>query len=104
MPTTEQINFYRSIILQPVITEKAMAAAEALNKYHFYVHSDANKVQIRQAIEALFDVRVVKVNTLNMIGKVRQRTYRHRTGKTAAAKKAIVTLAAGDHIDLMETT
>lgn len=104
MPTIEEIDFYRSIILQPVITEKAMAAAESLNKYHFYVHPDANKVQIRRAIEALFNVRVTRVNTLKTPGKVRQRTYRHRPGKTAATKKAIVTLSPGDRIDLIETT
>lgn len=104
MPTTEEINFYRSIILRPVITEKAMQTAETLNKYHFDVHPEANKIQIRQAIEALFDVRVTKVNTLNVRGKIRQRTYRHRVGKTAGVKKAIVTLAPGEHIDLIETT
>lgn len=103
MLTTEQLNFHRSIILRPVITEKGMEQGETINKYHFHVHPEANKIQIRQAIEALFDVRVTKVNTMNVKGKVRQRSYRHRTGKTAAVKKAIVTLAPGDHIDLIET-
>jgi len=103
LPTIEEMNFYRSIVLQPVITEKGMGQSESLNKYHFHVHPDANKVQIRRAIEALFNVRVTNVNTLRSKGKVRQRTYRHRIGKTAGAKKAIVTLAPGDRIDLIET-
>ena len=104
MLTTEQMNFYRSISLEPVITEKGMEEAETLNKYHFYVHPNANKIEIGRAVEALFNVRVTKVNTMNVKGKVRQRSYRHRMGKTAAVKKAIVTLAVGDHIDLIETT
>ncbi len=99
----EDINFYRNIILRPVITEKSMAEADQLNKYHFHVHPDANKVQIRRAIEALFDVRVTAVNTMNTKGKTRQRSFRHRVGQTAAAKKAIVTLAPGDRIELIES-
>ena len=104
MLTTEQLDFYRGMILRPVITEKGMEEAETLNKYHFHVHPDANKIQIRQAIEALFGVRVTKVNTMNVKGKVRRRSYLHRSGKTASAKKAIVTLAPGDRIDLIETS
>ena len=103
MAQTEDINFYRNIILRPVITEKSMAEAEQLNKYHFYVHPNANKIQIRQAIEALFDVRVACVNTMNTKGKTRQRSFRHRIGQTAAEKKAIVTLAPGDRIELIES-
>ena len=102
MPTSEQLNEYRNIIRAPIISEKSMGQAEQENKYHFEVHPGANKIQVREAIEALFDVRVVKVNTLIVKGKTRQRSYRHRTGKTAQQKKAIVTLAAGDHIDLIE--
>ena len=102
MPTSEQLNEYRSIIRAPIISEKSMGQAEQENKYHFEVHPEANKIQVREAIEALFNVRVVKVNTLTIKGKTRQRSYRHRTGKTARQKKAIVTLAAGDHIDLIE--
>lgn len=81
-----------------------MGQADEQNKYHFEVHSKANKVQIRQAIEALFNVRVLKVNIMNTKGKLRQRSYRHRTGKTAQCKKAIVTLAPDDRIDLIEVT
>ncbi len=102
MPTPDQLNEYRNIIRAPIITEKSMMQAEVENKYHFAVHPDANKIQIRNAIEALFNVRVTKVNTLNVKGKTRRRSYRHRAGKTALQKKAIVTLAPGDQIDLIE--
>ena len=102
MRLPEQLEEYRNIIRAPIITEKSMEQAEQENKYHFAVHPDANKVQIRYAIEALFDVRVVKVNTMNVKGKARQRSYRHRTGKTARSKKAIVTLAPGDRIELVQ--
>ncbi len=102
MRLPEQLEEYRNMIRAPIISEKSMEQAEQENKYHFEVHSDANKIQIRHAIEALFDVRVIKVNTMNVKGKARQRSYRHRTGKTARRKKAIVTVAPGDHIDLIE--
>ncbi len=102
MRLPEQVEEYRNIIRSPIITEKSMAQAEQQSKYHFEVHADANKVQIRDAIEALFDVRVIKVNTINVKGKQRQRSYRHRTGKTARVKKAIVTLAPGDRIELVQ--
>ena len=101
--TSEDLNFYRSIILQPVVTEKSMEQAEKMRKYHFKVHSSANKIQVRQAVEALFDVRVTEVNTLNVLGKSRRRSYRYRTGKTAHWKKAIVTLAPGNTIDIVQT-
>ena len=99
----DQLEEYRNIIRAPIITEKSMEQAEQQNKYHFEVHSAANKVQIRYAVEALFNVRVEKVNTVNVKGKARQRSYRHQTGMTARRKKAIVTLASGDHIELIET-
>ncbi len=102
MQLPEQLEEYRNIIRSPIITEKAMEQAERENKYHFTVHAGANKIQIRSAIEALFDVRVVKVNTMNVKGKARQRSYRHRSGKTARLKKAIVTLAPGDQIELVQ--
>jgi len=102
MRLPEQLEEYRNIIRSPIITEKSMEQAERANKYHFVVRSDANKVQIRSAIEALFDVRVVKVNTMNVKGKARQRSYRHRAGKTARVKKAIVTLAPGDQIEIVQ--
>ena len=101
MLTSDQLNYFRSILIQPVISEKAMEATEAQRKYHFKVSPKANKVDIRRAVEAIFNVRVESVNTLNVRGKSRRRSQRHRMGKTAAWKKAIVMLAAGDRIDVM---
>lgn len=97
-PDIDRMNFYRSVILQPIVTEKSMYDASDNTKYHFRVHSEANKIQIREAVEKLFNVHVRAVNTLNMRGKSRRRSYRHRVGKTAHWKKAIVTLASGERI------
>ena len=79
----------QDIILAPVITEKSMAAT-ADKKYTFKVASDAGKIEIADAVEKLFDVKVAKVNTVTMRGKLR-RQGRYQ-GFTAAWKKAIVTL------------
>ena len=103
MLTSQDINRFRTIIRQPIVTEKSMEQAETLGKYHFRVHSDANKVEIRRAVEALFSVEVMAVNTMNVLGKSRRRSYRYRAGKTARWKKAIVTLAPGHSIDVVET-
>ena len=102
MLTVERVNYYRSIIVQPVVTEKSMRESEQFNKYTFEVHPDANKVEIRRAIEALFDVTVTRVNTMRVSGKSRRRSYRHRAGRTAERKKAIVTVAEGESIDVVE--
>ncbi len=102
MLTTEHLNYYRTIILRPVVTEKSMREGERDNKYTFEVHPDANKVEIRRAVEALFDVTVTNVNTMRVSGKERRRSYRYRVGRTAERKKAIVTLAEGDTIDVVE--
>lgn len=101
MLSTDQLNYYRSIIQRPVVTEKSMREAEELNKYTFEVHPEANKVEIGRAIESLFDVTVTGVNTMRVAGKERRRSYRYRTGRTAERKKAIVTLAEGDSIDVV---
>jgi large subunit ribosomal protein L23 len=101
VPTSEQMNHYRTIILQPVISEKSMAASERGGSYQFKVMASANKVEIGQAIEALFNVRVRSVNTLMVKGKARRRSYRQRLGRTAGWKKAIVQLAPGDRIDVV---
>ena len=88
-----------TIIIQPLLTEKSVAGA-GRNKYSFRVDPDANKVEIRQAIEALFEgVRVAKVNTLHVRGKQRRTSgvgrRRRSPGRTANWKKAIVTLKEG---------
>ena len=81
---------YYDVILKPVITEKSMAGM-ADKKYTFYVHTDANKSQIKEAVEKMFDgAKVKSVNTMNLDGKNRRRGV--VTGKTAARKKAVVQL------------
>ena len=81
---------YYDVILKPVITEKSMAGM-ADKKYTFYVHTDANKSQIKEAVEKMFDgAKVKSVNTINLEGKNRRRGL--VTGKTAAKKKAVVQL------------
>lgn len=91
----------REIILAPVVSEKSYSLMEE-GAYTFQVHADSTKPQIRQAVEEIFDVKVVKVNTINRRGK-RQRNRRTFTyGKRPDRKRAIVTLADGDSIDLFQ--
>ena len=81
---------YYDVILKPVVTEKSMAGMGD-KKYTFYVHTDANKTMIKEAVEKMFDgVKVKSVNTLNLDGKNKRRGV--VTGKTAKTKKAIVKL------------
>jgi len=83
---------YFDVILRPVVTEKSMADM-AEKKYTFLVHPEANKVQIKEAVEKMFEGAKVKaVNTMNLDGKKKRRGM--VIGKTAKRKKAIVTLAA----------
>ncbi|MET0293545.1 MAG: 50S ribosomal protein L23 [Phenylobacterium sp.] len=84
-------------ILAPVITEKATVLSEQ-NKVVFRVAEDASKDEIAAAVEALFKVSVTKVNTLNVKGKTKR--FRGRAGRRSDVKKAIVTLAAGQSIDI----
>jgi large subunit ribosomal protein L23 len=93
---------HRAIILRPLVTEKSMRESSEHNKYSFKVDPRANKIQIARAIEAIFNVRVTDVHTMNVIGKARRRSYKYRIGKTAKWKKAIVTLAQGSSIDILE--
>ena len=86
----------RDVIVQPVISEKSYGLLDQ-NKYTFLVHPGANKTQIKIAIQQIFDVRVLSVNTINREGK-RKRT-RTGWGKRKDTKRAIVTLAAGDRIE-----
>ena len=92
----------RDVILAPVVSEKSYALLDA-NAYTFRVHPDANKIEIRQAIESIFGVKVAKVNTLNRKGK-RKRNRRTSTfGKRPDTKRAVVTLVEGETIDLFES-
>ena len=92
------MNNYRDIIKAPIITEKTAQLAEGENTITFSVDPRANKTQIKQAIEKIFDVKVEKINTLNT--KAKDRRVGRYTGKTKTYKKAIVTLAEGQSIDL----
>jgi large subunit ribosomal protein L23 len=87
----------RDILKRPVISEKSYGLLDE-GKYTFLVEPDANKTQIRLAVEKVFGVKVTGVNTVNRQGK-RRRT-RHGWGKRADTKRAIVTLAEGDRIDI----
>lgn len=89
----------RNLIRRPVITEKATALRDT-NTYTFQVDSKANKVQIRQAIESIFEVRVQSVRTVSMPRKPKRQGFHQ--GYTGAWKKAYVKLRAGDSIDLIE--
>jgi large subunit ribosomal protein L23 len=87
----------RDVLLRPVVSEKSYGLLDE-GKYTFVVAPDANKTQIKQAVEEVFRVKVTGVNTLNRQGK-RRRT-RFGWGKRADTKRAIVTLAEGDRIDI----
>jgi large subunit ribosomal protein L23 len=89
------------IIKKPVITEKMTAISEKLNKYAFIVDKNANKIQIKNAVEKLYDVKVAAVNTMNYDGKKKSRYTKAGvvTGRRPAYKKAVVTLKEGDTID-----
>jgi large subunit ribosomal protein L23 len=85
------------VIRSPVITEKATMLSEH-NQVSFRVAIDATKPQIREAVERLFDVKVTKVNTIRVKGKVKR--FRGRLGRRSDFKKAVVTLAQGNRIDV----
>ncbi len=87
----------RDILIKPVVSEKSYALLDE-NKYTFIVDPRANKTQIKQAVQAIFSVKVIGVNTINRQGK-RKRT-RTGYGRRASSKRAIVTLAEGDSIDI----
>src|SRR3954468_863105 len=87
----------RDVLLSPVISEKSYGLLDE-NKYTFIVRPDANKTQIKIAVEQVFDVKVTSVNTINRQGK-RKRT-RFGTGKRKDTKRAIVSVAEGDRIDI----
>lgn len=89
----------RDVIIRPVVSEKSYAAYDA-NVYTFVVAPDANKIEIRQAVESIFGVRVTNVNTMNRQGK-RKRNRRTGTfGRRPGQKRAVVTLAEGDRIEI----
>jgi large subunit ribosomal protein L23 len=85
------------VIIRPVVTEKSYALAAA-GKYSFRVHPDAHKTQIRQAVEQLFEVRVVDVHTMSVKSKPKRRGL--TSGRTRQWKKAVVQVAPGDEIPI----
>jgi large subunit ribosomal protein L23 len=90
---------YREIIRRPHITEKSMGGVQHQNTYTFIVDSRANKIQIREAVEKIFNVRVKKVNTLVRKGK--RKRFRMSMGKKPDVKKAVVTLEENYRIDIL---
>ncbi|MFO7895351.1 MAG: 50S ribosomal protein L23 [Candidatus Cloacimonadales bacterium] len=87
---------FRNIVIAPIVTEKTSEANEANNCYTFKVSINANKIEIKKAIEKIFDVKVIRVNTIRQRGKIK-RMGRY-AGKRADWKKAIVKLADGNSI------
>lgn len=89
----------RDIIIRPIVTEKS-SNLMPLNKYTFVVHKKANKIQIKEAVEEIFKVKVLDVNTINYIGKLKR--VGRSEGRRPDWKKAVVTLAEGDRIEIFE--
>jgi large subunit ribosomal protein L23 len=95
------------VIIQPVVSEKTTREMEEARTYTFKVAPGANKIEIARAVEKLFDVTVTNVRTMNYAGKARRAlmariSRSQRLGRRPAFKKAVVTLAEGDHIELYE--
>lgn len=89
----------REVIVAPIVSEKSYSLLDQ-NYYTFLVHPDANKTEIRQAVEAIWDVRVLRVNTINRRGKTKR--FRFTRGRRADTKRAVVKLAEGDRIEIFE--
>lgn len=89
----------RDVILKPVVSEKSYSAIEG-GVYTFIVHGDASKPEIRDAVQKIFDVKVIKVNTLWREGK--QKRTRGIVGQRRTVKRAIVTLAPGHEIEIFQ--
>lgn len=89
----------RDVILAPVVSEKSYSLLDQ-NAYTFIVHPKANKTEIRQAVEKIWGVKVVSVNTINRKGKTKR--FRFEEGKRSDSKRAIVKLAEGDSIEIFE--
>ncbi|MDQ4058857.1 MAG: 50S ribosomal protein L23 [Actinomycetota bacterium] len=89
----------RDVILAPVVSEKSYSLLDS-NAYTFVVHPDANKTEIRQAVEKIWNVKVVSVNTINRKGKSKR--FRFTVGRRPDTKRAVVKLAEGDKIEIFE--
>ena len=91
----------RDVVLAPIVSEKSYELLEA-NVYTFRVHPDASKPEIKDAVESLFDVTVLKVNTMNRKGKRRRNRRSPTFGRRPDIKRALITLAEGDQIELFD--
>ena len=92
---------YRDVLIRPIVSEKSYALQEG-GAYTFLVHPDASKPEIYDAVQRLFGVKVLKVNTLNRKGKSSRNRKTGKLGKRPDTKRAIVTLAAGETIEIFE--
>ncbi len=90
------------IIIRPVDTEKTRYQASDLRQYAFEVADSANKIEVKRAIEKMFNVNVTSVNTMNVAAKIGRRYGRRRVIRRATWKKAVVTLAEGQRLDVFE--
>ena len=90
-----------NILLKPIVTEKMTSLGDKFNRYGFLVAKNANKIQIKKAVEDLYNVTVESVNTMRYGGKIKTRNTKSGllVGKTASSKKAVITLAEGSKID-----
>ena len=88
------------VIIRAMITEKGTRMRENGNRFLFQVHPDANKIEIKEAVERVFEVTVENVRTQNLLGKLKR--MGRNVGRRPAWKKAIVTLREGDNIDIFE--
>lgn len=91
----------RDVVIEPIVSEKTYMLLDQ-NTYTFRVHPDATKPQIREAVESVFDVTVLKVNTANRKGKRKRNRKNSTFGSRPDVKRAYVTLAEGDSIELFE--
>jgi large subunit ribosomal protein L23 len=92
-------NLYYDLIRRPIVTEKSTVLQDIRNQYTFEVHPNANKAEIRKAVETLFDVNVDRVNIVKVPGKFRRMLG--RAGRTRPWKKALVKLRKGESIDII---
>jgi large subunit ribosomal protein L23 len=90
------------VIVRPVDTEKTRFQGNELGQYTFEVAPDANKIEVKRAVEAIFDTDVVAVNIMNVPAKASDRRGRRRVVRRPVWKKAVVTLAAGERLDVFE--
>jgi large subunit ribosomal protein L23 len=89
----------RDVIIRPVVSEKSYAGLEQ-NRYTFLVTRDSNKTEIKEAVQQIWNVRVLRVNTMNRKGK--EKRFRYTRGKRPDQKMAVVTLAEGESIEIFE--